>query len=187
MADAPQEAGTINTDQAARLLMVTPERVRQLVREGWIARIDRDRYRLVDVVQGYIRFRNHEDRRANKSGAESRIRDARADEINLRMGVRAGQLIEHAEHVAIIEELCGLVRAELGGLPARLTRDLGERRKTEQAIYELLTRLAARADEMARVGNTRREAVASVADDDTGPVGGAEQVVSTERVGPGST
>jgi len=49
-------AGTITIDVAAKVLMVTPEWVRRLTKDGWIAKTDRGRYRVVDVVQGYIRF-----------------------------------------------------------------------------------------------------------------------------------
>lgn len=166
-----QQPGVVNTEQAARLLMIGGERVRQLAKEGWIARIERDRYHLVDVVQGYLRYRNSEDRRASKTGADARVREARAEEINLRVGQRSGNLMEHAEHVAMIHELCGMVRAELGGLPARITRELVERRKIEQAIYELLERLAARAEEMARVGGPASGPVEAVTTDSPGPVG----------------
>ena len=172
MADEAQKPNTITTEQAGRLLMISAERVRQLSKEGWIPKVGRDSYIGADVVQGYIRFRDSEDRRANKTGAETRVRDARAEEISLRVGQRAGQLIAHAEHVAIVDELCSLVRTELQSLPARLTRDLQERRRIERAVHELLTRLAARAEQMAHVGGASGGAVAAVNGHDAGPVGG---------------
>ena len=49
-------ASTITIDVAAKLLMVTPEWVRRRTKDGWIPKTDRGRYRVVDVVQGYIRF-----------------------------------------------------------------------------------------------------------------------------------
>jgi hypothetical protein len=60
--------------------MVSPERIRQLSKEGWIEKQGRDQFFLVDVVQGYIRFRNDSDRRAQKSAADGRVRDAPARE-----------------------------------------------------------------------------------------------------------
>jgi hypothetical protein len=119
MAEEAQKPNTLTTEQAGRLLMISAERVRQLSKEGWIPKAGRDSYIGADVVQGYIRFRDSQDRRANKTSAETRVRDARAEEISLRVGQRAGQLIEHAEHIAIIDELCGFVRTELQSLPAR--------------------------------------------------------------------
>ena len=55
MADEMQKPNTITTEQAARLLMISGERVRQLSKQGWITKVERDRYLLVDVVQGYNR------------------------------------------------------------------------------------------------------------------------------------
>ena len=45
-------AGTITTNVAAKLLMVTPEWVRRLTKDGWIAKIERGHYRVVDVMPG---------------------------------------------------------------------------------------------------------------------------------------
>jgi predicted transcriptional regulator of viral defense system len=58
-------AGTITIDVAAKLLMVTPEWIRRLSKDGWIAKTERGRYRVVDVVQGYIRFLKDEARRVS--------------------------------------------------------------------------------------------------------------------------
>ena len=45
-------AGAITIDVAAKLLMVTPEWVRRLTKDGRIAKTERERYRVVDVVRG---------------------------------------------------------------------------------------------------------------------------------------
>ena len=44
--------GTITIDVAAKLLMVTPEWVCRLAKDGWITKTERRRYRVVDVVRG---------------------------------------------------------------------------------------------------------------------------------------
>ena len=99
--------------------MVSPERIRQLSKEGWIEKQGRDQFYLVDVVQGYIRFRNDSDRRAQKTAADSRVRDARAREIELRSAVREGCLIEIGEALSIVEEMIGMFRAQLAAPRAR--------------------------------------------------------------------
>jgi predicted transcriptional regulator of viral defense system len=63
-------AGTISADVAAKLLMVTPEWIRRLSKDGWIAKTERGRYRVVDVVQGYIRFLKDEARRSSKTASQ---------------------------------------------------------------------------------------------------------------------
>jgi len=47
-----EAAGTITIDVAAMLLMVTPEWVCRLTKDGRIAKTERERYRVVDVVRG---------------------------------------------------------------------------------------------------------------------------------------
>ena len=73
-----EAAGTIAIDVAAKLLMVTPEWVRRLTKDGWITKTDRGRYRVVDVVQGYIRFLKDEARRATKTASHTRLQEIRA-------------------------------------------------------------------------------------------------------------
>lgn len=74
MAEEDPQAGTITTAQAARLLMLSDERIRQLVKDGYIPRVAQGRFNLVAVVQGYIRFLKDEERRSSKSAADNRVR-----------------------------------------------------------------------------------------------------------------
>lgn len=82
----PETGSGITLEQAAALLKLTPRRVMQLVKEGWIQKTKaRGGYALVAVVHGYIDFLQDEGRRTSKSAAESRVRDRRADEIEIRI------------------------------------------------------------------------------------------------------
>src|SRR5262252_2093633 len=83
----------LTPEMAGELLMIGAERVRQLIRAGWIKRTSLG-LRLLDVVQGYIQFRNDAERRASKSAAASRVTDMRAREIEIRVARREGELIE---------------------------------------------------------------------------------------------
>jgi predicted transcriptional regulator of viral defense system len=56
--------------------MVTPEWIRRLTKDGWIAKTERGRYRVVDVVQGYIRFLKA--RRSTKTASHTRLQEIRA-------------------------------------------------------------------------------------------------------------
>ncbi|XIA64773.1 hypothetical protein ACFIOY_39365 [Bradyrhizobium sp. TZ2] len=142
-ADAGAGRGQLITSGlAARLLMVSPERVRQLSKEGWIEKQGRDQFYLVDVVQGYIRYRNDSERRATKSAAANRVSDARAREVELRIAERERRLVELSEMIALADKLVGMFRAEMSGLPARVTRDLQIRRTIETAINDILDRIA---------------------------------------------
>ena len=49
--------GTLTTVQASQLLMLpAPSEISKLSRDGWMKAAGRDRWRLVDVVQGYVRY-----------------------------------------------------------------------------------------------------------------------------------
>jgi phage terminase Nu1 subunit (DNA packaging protein) len=60
MADADDTAGTIALDVAARLIMVEPGKFAALARAGWFKAVTPGRYRLVEVVQGYLKALQHE-------------------------------------------------------------------------------------------------------------------------------
>ena len=180
--EAARDTGTgrgalLTTDQAAKLLMKSGERIRQLAKEGWIERQGppgNARYYLLDVVQGYIRFRDDEDRRQTKSAAASRVSDARAREIELRNAQREARMIETDEALAAIDALVGLFLTLLSGLAARCTRDLQVRRVIEGAVFDIRNQLADLAASLVADIAARRAAGAAVADHASGPIGGSE-------------
>ena len=52
-----RQVGMLSTAQAALLLMLpAPVEISKLSRDGWMKAAGRDRWRLVDVVQGYVRY-----------------------------------------------------------------------------------------------------------------------------------
>jgi hypothetical protein len=163
--------------------MKSTERVRQLSKAGWITQEgpnnDR-RYRLLDIVQGYIRFRDDEDRRATKYAAHSRIQDARSREVELKNAQREGRLIELEEAIATVEAIMGMLRLQLSGLPARATRDLQLRRTLETTVNDILTHIADLAAERAKALASRRAASKTIQAERAGPVGGGEQDPPTD-------
>jgi hypothetical protein len=161
--------------------MLTPQRVNQLVREGWIEKGGRNGYTIVGAVQGYIRFLKDEQRRASKSAALSRVQDARAREIELRTAREEHLLIETAEAIGVVDEIVGGLRSEVAGVPARLTRDVDLRRKIEAELDDVFRRAADRFEQKARDLRSSGEAVAPVAEDDAGSVGSEEPDVPGER------
>jgi hypothetical protein len=72
------------------------------------------------------------------------VQAARAREIELRTAQRAGLLIETDEAFAILDDVFGMLRSDLGGLPATVTRDLEIRREIEKGVNEILNRTAKR-------------------------------------------
>jgi len=178
--DAAGRGQLLSSNLAGRLLMISAERVRQLEREGWIEKAGRDQFYVVDVVQGYIRFRNDADRRAVKSVGDNRVREARAREIELRNAVREGRLIEVDEAISIVDQIIGLFRSGTSGLPARVTRDLQFRKTIETALNDILDQIADAAVERGRAVAEARATSEAVAADAARRVGSGEQILSAD-------
>ncbi len=168
MTEAETPAGTITTAQAARLLMVSDERIRQLAKNGHIPKIAKDCFNLVAVVQGYIRFLKDEERRSSKSAADSRVREARAAEIERRMAREDRDLIMLDEAMAAYDFAAGLYLTSISGLPARMTRNASERRRIEAICDGERQRLA---DRFAEGASTLRTGLAAVDADDEDDAG----------------
>ena len=69
---------------------------------------------------------------------------ARAREIELRTAQRAHILCETDEALALADDVFGILRSELSGLPAMVTRDLEIRSEIEKGVNEILNRTAKR-------------------------------------------
>jgi hypothetical protein len=150
-----------SSEEAAELIMVTATWLRALEKQGWFTRVRRSTYRMVDVVQGYIRSLKDESRHNTRVAADSRVRDARAQEIELRVGERSRRLVDMDEALGAMDEVVGRVRIEFAGLPARFTRDLDVRERLEAEIDAALNRIAAGLGEEAFVLRTGRDPTAA--------------------------
>lgn len=133
----------LSAEVAAALIRVTPRRLQQLVAEGWIKKEGRGQYTIRGVVHGYLDFRDSEDRRTAKSASASRVQDARAQEIEIRMAERKRELIPIQEATAALDHVVGTIRSEMTALPAMVTRDITLRRKIEEELDGALSRVAA--------------------------------------------
>ncbi len=169
MADAEAgqpEAGYVTLDQLSKLLMMTGERVRQLVKMGKMPKAKKNTYHLVSCVQGYIRFLKDEEKDKTKAAAESGLKKARQREVELRIAEREKTVIDLAEHFAVVEELCGLFVSSMNGLPARVTRDIPLRRKIEIDLDEIRRQIVARAEQRSAELRAGRSVAAADPEDD---------------------
>lgn len=117
-----------------------------LVAEGYITRQPNGRLRRIDVFRGLLKFKTDEDRRATKNAAESRVKDARAAEIELRVAVRRREVIPLSDAEAGFAALSGIVREALDGFPARITRDRALRLSIERETNDALRRISETAE-----------------------------------------
>jgi hypothetical protein len=184
MADDQQTI--VSGEVICQLLMLSRQRIDQLVRDGWMTRHSPGKFALVETVQGYIRFLRDEHRRQNISAAASRISDARAKDIEVRTQQRLSRLVPLDAYEEMIDNIAGLVRAEFAGLPAACTRDLNVRRIIEREVNARLRRIA----EHAMASAIRLEAIRGTDDaqrtDGAGPVGGGQQEVPGDGSGAGT-
>jgi hypothetical protein len=141
---------TVTASALGRHLDLSRQRVVQLSDEGVIERRPDDRFDQDAARVAYVRWLRAEDRRAVKTVADGRLRDARAREVELRIAEREHRLIDIVEHESVLVEVLGIVTTALDGLPARVTRDLGLRAVIEGEINAALNRAADRAEERAR-------------------------------------
>lgn len=157
MADASGDLITL--DVAGRLLMIGPERIRQLNKSGYIPIPKRGFTTIVGAVQGYIRFLKDEDRKQSQTGAAERARDARAREIEQKIAERDRKLIPIEDAEFAMDTLVGAVSKELDGQAARITRDMALRRLIEADVHGAKTRIAKAIGESKSFARTGRDAL----------------------------
>jgi hypothetical protein len=140
--DQQPSADMVPIDQIARLFEMTPERVRQLSKLGYISIPKRGYTTLVSAVRGYVRFLKEDARKETKTAAVSRVTDARAREVELRIAEKERELIPRDDANLALDLVVGEVNKQLTGLSARITRDVSLRRKIEAEVYETKRKIA---------------------------------------------
>lgn len=133
--------------QAAALLMISAERLRQLQASGHVPRAGRGMVPLAGAIQGYVRFLLADERRTARSAADSRVTDMRAEELALRVDERRRALDERAgaEAMAAIDDVAGRLRSDIEAIPARRVKDLALRRELERDFEDAFDAAAQRA------------------------------------------
>lgn len=134
------------------------ETILKLVRAGTIQRYGKGRYRLRESLVALSRWQTDEQRQVTKSASDSRVRDARAREIELRIAKEQRDLIQTDEALGIVDDIIGIYRSRYGGLPARVTRDPVLRKKLEAEVdaiqHDVADALAKRAEALRSGGET---------------------------------
>jgi hypothetical protein len=135
---------------------VSPKRIDQLLAEGVVRREGKGRYKLKENVVSVFRWLRSDQRRSARSQADAEWRRQRAREIELRVAERERRLVPVDDAFEVVDVTIGLMRSEIGGVPARITRDLALRRQIDGVLNDVLTRvgakLAAEADRLRKGG-----------------------------------
>lgn len=106
-------------------------------------KISYQKMRLWDRIACRQAFTKHQaERRATLGSAETRVRDARARDLELRTAIRARDYILTSEALLALDTVVGVTRAQFDGAAAQISRDVNVQRKAEQVIDGCLSRVA---------------------------------------------
>ncbi len=132
----------ISIEIAGRLLEISAERVRQLIKEGYIQKTRHGFTTTVSAVRGYIKFLKESASNKTTNASLSRAQDARAREIERRMAREERELISQEEALLAMSQVAAAVSKEFSGLGARITRDMQLRRQIEDEAHAAQARIA---------------------------------------------
>ena len=110
--------------------------IEALIAAGQIDPPDGDKLPMIESVQAYLGHLRDTARTASASAAMARARDARAEASELALAISRRDVIADAEAEMATDFLCGVISDRIGGLPARVTRDLRDRRRIEDALMK---------------------------------------------------
>lgn len=133
---------TLTADQAGVLLGRSRQWVFNLVKDGWIEKQAKGQYSLVAVIRGAMAYYDDQLKKTSKTAIASRAQEARADEIKLRIEERKRVLVPREDADLAMDIVVGEVNKQFTGLAARITRDVGLRRKIEAEHYEAKRKIA---------------------------------------------
>lgn len=131
----------------------------------------RNGYPLVATLQAWAAYQKTMSR-AKKAPVETPAQAAKAREIELRIAERTRELIPLVEAEAAIDDLVGMVRTELSGIPAAVTGDRDLRDKIRTGLDGALERVAQRLAKHAQALRSGGAALEAEPEDEPGPMGG---------------
>lgn len=158
----------ISTEKLAHVLGLTPQRIGQLTQSGVLGKLGHGRYALAANVQAYVAYKvENESRRADgdRSNPGDEVKRERARKLKLENDEREHALVDTSDAIAALDAIVGLLRADLAGVPARVTDDVPLRRQIEHAIDATLGGLADRLKKASADLRTGRDPDAADAED----------------------
>lgn len=133
---------TLGVTEIATMTGRTVRWVQMLAKEQSITKDGRGKYRLDSVLAALVSHYEAIIEKGSKSAAASRVTDARAEEIELRLAERRRDLIPQEDALAVVDLVAGEVNKQFTGLPARITRDVRLRREIEAKLNEAKQKIA---------------------------------------------
>ena len=97
---------------------------------------------LVTGVRAYLDAVRAEARNSSLAAARQEAQSARAEAMELDLDMDENRLVDDDAAQVAVADLCGHILKEFHSIPARVTRDLHQRRTIESALHEAQTALA---------------------------------------------
>jgi hypothetical protein len=157
---------TISYKAFAEACDVSPAYIGQLVKEGVIPRQGHGRIPVIEGFGTYVRHLRGARKASPESDSKTKVANARAAEISLRVAREERKLIPLDEARDILAVFFGATRAEIESLPPGVTRDPELRHKIRAKCDDLLNRLADLAEERASALSSGVDATEALEEDD---------------------
>lgn len=136
------EISSVKTAELAAIFADSEGRLKRLVATGTIKELSRGRVGLVEAVRAFLDDLRAEVAENSATRAGEAARSARADAAQLRLAERRREVIPVEDAEAAIDFMAGEVNSSLIVLPARVTRDVRDRRKLDELVFALRARIA---------------------------------------------
>jgi hypothetical protein len=116
--------------------------IQRLVQSRQIA-VKSGKVPLVAGVRAYLDAVRAEARNSSLAAARQEAQEARAEAVELDLDMDECRLVDDDAAQVAVSDLCGAILKEFLSIPARVTRDLHQRRAIEAALHEAQAELAA--------------------------------------------
>ncbi|MBO6755739.1 MAG: hypothetical protein JJ902_05400 [Roseibium sp.] len=153
----PEQVGSA---ELARLLGVTTRRLNQLVDEGVIAKEGRGKFPVHQNVKAFIAFKLRTEFEKAAPSALERVQERREQLLARKLARDDRDTITLSEAIDVLDDVVGRFLQSLSGLPARISRDINERRRIEEILdaeRDSVSRDFAKSGQALRTGITATE------------------------------
>ena len=138
----PKMPDAVIQKDLAKILGLTDRRVRDMVSEGILERTGRSEFPIAENVKRYLDYKVRLAVEAAAPPAADGLRLKREEQLAIRIGREDRQLITLQEAIETVDAVVGHFMQTIAGLPARLTRDVGERKRIEAQLDEIRQQLS---------------------------------------------
>ena len=152
MPDRPDPT-TLPVAAFAAVVALPEAEVRDLIRRGVLPKANRGRLPLIEAVRAVIAHTKADVQNSSLAAAQEQAKGARADASELALAIDRRDLVADHEVEASVDHVAATVVRALASIPARVTRDVPDRRRVEEALRAVQGAIA---DDLARIAGEAR-------------------------------